>query len=113
MEELRNWLGSRGLDAEAVNTLRRNHDQRLQYIENEHQFPSHLQVTVQTILNQSCRRPEDFFAAKKDLDKINASLASQASEANMRLNKRSKRCSKENLYRRPPPPTIRSRACYS
>ncbi len=35
LEELRNWLASRGLDAEELDALRRNHDQRLLNIENE------------------------------------------------------------------------------
>jgi hypothetical protein len=95
VEEVRNWLASRGSDAEEVDILRRNHDQRLQNIENEHHFLTHLQAIVKTRLRQPHHLPEYSFPTENELDQIKASLASLASDANTQLREQSNAAGKK------------------
>lgn len=89
VDELRNWLASRGLDAEEVDILRRKHDQRPQNIENEHHFLTHLQAIVKTRLKQLNHRPKCAFLTKNELDHIEASLTSLTNDANTQLREQS------------------------
>lgn len=95
VEELRNWLASRGLDAEEVDTLRRYHNQCLQNIENEQYFLTHLQEIVKTSLRQQNHLPEYSSPTKNELDQVKASLASLTSEANTQLREQSNAAGKK------------------
>jgi hypothetical protein len=95
VEELRNWLASRSLDAEKVDVLRRKHDQRLQNIENEQHFLTHLKAIVKPRLRQPDQLPEHLFPTNNELDQIKASLASQTSDANTQLREQSNTAGKK------------------
>jgi hypothetical protein len=91
LQQLKNWLASRGLHAEEIDVLRRKHDQRIQDTENEYQFLTN----VQTIVNQTLKR-SDYpqrkhpFATKNDLNQIRTSVASRTSKENAQLRKQSR-----------------------
>ena len=95
VEELRNWLASRGLESQEVDLLRHKYDQRLQNIENEQHFLIHLQAIVETMLRESHPRRESRFLTKNELGQIKTSLRSLTSDANMQLHEKSKATGKQ------------------